>query len=192
MDAFVTPETVTTGERAAWVQAWAAVAALVIGVIVAGVAYSELSENERVRKMEKTDALWERFNSMEMMSARAEATKTYPKGSEPLLEIFSFFERLARAEELGIVKPDDLDYYFRDYMVDYWYAFNDWVKDQRRKNGEDPDNGELYRGYQRIISTLLKRQGVRPPTNADIQSFLAFEQKRFADAKAFRVEAILK
>jgi len=185
---------VSSGERAEWVQAWAAVVAGLVAIVVLAVAYSEFRHTKRVSKVEKTQVLWERFNSLEMLSARAQAAKLHPKGSEPLFEVFSFFESLARADELEILAPDDVDYYFRDYLLTYWYAFNDWVKTQRVQNGEDPSKGgkgQLYGGYQRLVAELLRQPGVHPPTNADIENFLKFEQNRFADAKAVRVEAIL-
>jgi len=181
-----------------WIQALSAALTALATVALLFVVKNELRfyqdqllDTQRGRKVDKMDALSERFNSLEMLSVRAEAAKSHPSGTLPVTEIFDFFERLARSEQMGIVDTDDVDYYFHDALFLYWYGWHDWLKKTRVAQGQDPDKGDLYDGYQRLVTMLLKRPGAHPLNEAEVMNFLKYETHRFETAKTIREAAVL-
>jgi hypothetical protein len=185
-------------KTAIWIQALSAALTAVATVLLLLLVRNELRfyqsqllDTQRARKIEKMDALSAQFNSLDMLSIRAEAAKSHPRGTLPVAELFDFFERLARSEQMRIVDVDDVDYYFRDALFLYWYGWQDWLKKTRIDQGEDPDKGELYQGYQRLVTSLLTRPGVHQMNAAEVDNLLKYEADRFEKAKALRQAAVL-
>jgi hypothetical protein len=130
---------------------------------------------QQVAEMER---LSEVFDSPQMSHARAEAAKSRKEFTKDVHDIFQFFEKVARWQEKGLINMDDLDYYFEDSIRCYWYGWEPYVKALRVKNGENPETGTTYQGFQRIASLLIQRRGITRPTEAEIANILEFEAKR--------------
>src|SRR3989442_9468625 len=127
MDASVTPHTVTTGERAAWIQAWASVVAGIAAIVAIGFVIVQVSfakeqylSYKAERKTEKMEKLNSEWNSPAMLFYRANAAANHPNGSAYVVEVFSFFERVALAKNNGIIAVDDISDYFQTPMLAYW------------------------------------------------------------------------
>lgn len=172
--------------RTNWVQSLASLASAVAAVVLVvyvvlqlDFAKAQFIDYTRARKVEKMDALHDSFNSMRMLAARSEACRSHPHGSEPLLVVFNFFEKLAQAHEAGVVSTSDIDYYFRPYALFYWSAFRDWVRKNRVEEGEDPESGSLWSGYQRIVKELTQQGGAQILSKPQIERYLKAERDRF-------------
>ncbi|MDQ6800782.1 MAG: hypothetical protein M3041_08090 [Acidobacteriota bacterium] len=193
MDASVTPDTVTTGERAAWVQAWASI----VGVLIAGAGvlfvivqlwyandqirfakeqYLAYKAERKTEKMEKLNSEW---NSPTMLFYRANAAAGHPNGSAYIVEIFSFFERVSIAKNNGIISGDDISDYFQTPMLAYWCGFQDWVRTNRKQNGEDPNTGSIWSEYQKTVAQLQTKPHVQCMTDAEIRYIMKLEQDRY-------------
>jgi hypothetical protein len=166
---------------AAWVAAIANVFLVVYVVLQLSFAKAEYLDYSKARKVEKMDAMHELFNSPRMLAARHGACVSYPKGSASLVVVFSFFEKLALAEEMAIVSVGDIEYYFGDTAVFYWSAWNDWVRQMRTDAREDPGSSSIWGGYQRIVRRLTKAKGGALLTKAEIEVMLAAEKARYSE-----------
>jgi hypothetical protein len=132
------------------------------------------------------EALYASFCSFEMVQTRALAASNHPNGSLHLLKIFNFFEQLGRAQEKGIIEVDDLYEFFRDPILLYWYAWEDWVKERRIQEGEDPDDGKQFEHYQHIVELFYDEIKENRLTEAEIKNYLAFEIARYKEEVRIR------
>jgi hypothetical protein len=194
----VTPtvEPVTTGERAAWVQAWASIITVVLtfaGLFFVIRQINFAKEQYLAYKAERTTERLERFysdwTSPTMMAYRANAANNYPSDSVFLKEVFSFFERLAIAKKKGIVSGGDVDEYFQDAMLAYWCGFDQVVKQDRIRSGEDPATSSLWREFENAVGEKKKRNGANCFAQAELTYFMEMEKDRYLTLSALNAPA---
>jgi len=186
MDATVTPITVTTGERAEWIQAWAAVTGAIAAILGLAFVVTQITfakEQYLAYKAERTTERLEKFyadwTSPTMLAYRANAANNYPNDSVFAKEVLSFFERLAIAKKKGIVAGPDVDDYFYDAMLGYWCAFEPVVKADRIRSGEDPATSSLWRDFENTVSEMRKRNNAKCLSDAEIKNFMELEKDRY-------------
>lgn len=186
MDASVTPDTVTTGEKAAWIQAWASVVAGVVAIIGIGFLIAQVTFAKQQylaykaeRKSEKMEKFYSEWTSPTMLFYRANAAANYPNDSAYLVEVFSFFERLALAKNNDLVTVDDMSDYFQDSMLTYWCGFEGYVRRNRTRSGEDPMTGSLWSEFEKSVKELKAQKRAKCMSEPEIVNNLKLEQDRF-------------
>lgn len=168
-------------DRATWVQAFATVLASMIAFASIWLVTAQWREQRRARGLEIMMKFQSQFDALDMQATRAEAAanRANPGASPAVLRIFNFFELVGRHRQDGLVTTEQVDYFFQDYALLYWYAFEEWAKNQRKAVGEDPDKGETFRQYQLVVEAIRAR-GISRPPDAQITFLLDLEQKRYA------------
>jgi hypothetical protein len=159
-----------------WVQSISSLAALLLAILVGAYSIREYMAHRRQQQVTEMERLSDVFDSPRLSHARAAAAKC--RTPKDVHDVLMFFEKVARWQEKGLINIDDLDYYFEDPIRCYWFGWEQYVKDLRKKNGENADTGPLYSGFQRIALLLTQRPGVTRPTEAEINNILDFEAKR--------------
>lgn len=189
----VTPTVaVTSGEKAAWVQAWsgvatfaATVAGLIFVMLQIDFAKEQYLAYKAERNTERMEQFYREFTSPTMLSYRAHAAANHPQDSAYLIEVFSFFERLALAKKKGIVTTEDVNDYFGQAMFVYWCGFEEFVRRNRTHAGEDPSTSTLWGEFENAVKELrVINQQPRCATQAEIAQFMLIEKMRFADLSA--------
>lgn len=189
MDGTVTPvsDVTTTGEKAAWVQAWASIAAvmltlggLVFVIVQITFAKEQFLAYKAERATDRLEKLHTEWDSPTMLAWRAAAASDYPRETPYLKQIFDFFERLSIAKKKGIVSGEDVDLYFQTDMLAYWCGFENVVKQKRISLGEDPDKSTLWGEFQKSVAEMKERNHVQCLTEADLQVLMAREKVRFS------------
>jgi len=139
---------------AATISSVAAVVALLFVVTQLQFAKVQFLEYKTERKHDNMEKLYNEWMSPTMLYYRSKAAESYPQRNPYIVEVFNFFERLARAKANGIISVDDLTYYFQDDLLDYWCGWEQWVHENRRRNGEDSNTGELWRGTENLVQDI--------------------------------------
>lgn len=171
---------------AAYTQAVGALLGGIAAVVLASYTIVQLNfakgqylDYKRERNVQKMDSVMVEWNSMKMLAARAEASRNLSRPSEQLLVVYNFFEKLGISYDQHIVSIDEIDDYFRDDTLFYWCGWEDWRRELRKAENEDPDNGSLFEKYQHMVADLMKRRNLRCPTGVDLRDTATVEQKRF-------------
>lgn len=157
-----------------WVELIGAIVVLVAAVL----ALYEYREHKAGVQVEQMERLYDDFNSPAMLATRARAAAQPESFGRDAYQVFVFLEKLARWEEKGLVNVDDLKYYFQDPIQLYWYTWEGAIRKHRTAAGGDP---ELYEGVERMTK-LLEKEGIKPPTEAQLREWLEFEILRAAPA----------
>lgn len=186
MNASVTPPIVTTGEKAAWVQAWASVVgglAAIVGIafLIAQINFAkeQYLAYKAERKSDKMEKFYTEWTAPTMLFNRANAAASHPKDSAYLVEVFSFFERVAMAKNNDLVTIDDMSDYFQDAILTYWCGFEDFVRRNRIQSGEDPMTGSLWSEFEKAVNELKKQKHARCMSGPEIVNNMKIEQDRY-------------
>lgn len=159
------------------------IAFFVVVILQLNFAKNQFSDYCIERRIDKMEILFKEFNSEDMISARVEACKNYPKGSRGLLNVMTFFERLSKFHESGIVDTHENWFYFRYPLLLYWSGWESWVKSSRRHAGEDEEYGELWKGTQNLFEAFKEKKKEKRMTQPEINNFLKFEKMLIKEAE---------
>lgn len=172
-------------DRANWIQAVATMIASLIAFASIWLVTVQWRDQRRARGLEVMERFQAQFESMDMIAARAEAATNLenPSASPAVLTAFNFFERVGRHRRDGLITIDQVDYFFRDSLLCYWYAFEDWAKAVRKASGEDPETGATFREFQLLVADLRVRGQARPP-QGHIRDILQQDIKRYEHIRA--------
>lgn len=173
---------------AALIAALAAAIVLPLGLRQLDLAREEMTQLANQTRFQTAEKFYEEFRQ-EMLVARAAAGAHYPEaagtkqGSKEVLLVFNFFERLAHAKEAGIIGISDVEYYFLDAALCYWYGWQGWVREVRQ---EDP---ALHEGFQRLVAELQEHGGITPPPSETLNKFFEAEG-RLIVRQGTRIESV--
>lgn len=160
-------------------------AALGTLALVAGLLYQvHVAKDEFVdfKKQRRTDRMEERyleFYSSRMVFARSRAADEYPSLGLNTLRVFEFFERLARDHQHGVVAPEDVVFTFEDALLLYWCGWQEEVRNQRIEEGEDPDTGEPWQGFQKLVQAVQQQEQISCKSQVEIEDLIKYERNRF-------------